>query len=308
MTPPLPHLLPISGGAVSSSWPVTGSTAPAAAGTAIAALNAAAQQQQHASLRQQVQQHLLPLQQQQHVQQSLAGHRLGFVATARSIYAAEGAAGFTRGIQASAARAVCNGGIRLGMYGACFTYTAPLMVGQHACIHMMHVRWLFHYTPFTTCYYTHPHQYNPQFCTSHAVTISCADPIKRILSPDGSGSDLHMGLKLAAGSASGGIGAVLTTPVRGCTCPHLAHMLLLHACSCLVVCVCVCVCVRAHTYSHTHVHIHTTIPKGFSILLTHMHCFCFSSTLPLPRRMIAMAIPAPPVLLLLLLHTNTKPD
>ncbi|KAF6256870.1 mitochondrial carrier domain-containing protein [Scenedesmus sp. NREL 46B-D3] len=82
--------------------------------------------------------------------------RPGFLATAGLIYRQEGASAFTRGIQASATRAVCNGGIRLGMY----------------------------------------------------------DPIKGLLSRDGTGRDLHVGLKLAAGSISGGIGAVLTTPIE----------------------------------------------------------------------------------------------
>ncbi|WIA44361.1 hypothetical protein OEZ86_007141 [Tetradesmus obliquus] len=82
--------------------------------------------------------------------------RPGFVATASAIYKQEGASAFTRGIQASATRAVCNGGIRLGMYG----------------------------------------------------------PIKSLMSRDGSGQDLHVGQKLAAGSISGGMGAVLTTPIE----------------------------------------------------------------------------------------------
>jgi hypothetical protein len=34
------------------------------------------------------------------------------------------------------------------------------------------------------------------------------------MSQDGSGRDLHVGQKLAAGSISGGIGAVLTTPIE----------------------------------------------------------------------------------------------
>jgi hypothetical protein len=59
-------------------------------------------------------------------------------------------------LQASATRAVCNGGIRLGLY----------------------------------------------------------DPIKGLMSQDGTGRDLHVGQKLAAGSISGGIGAVLTTPIE----------------------------------------------------------------------------------------------
>lgn len=58
--------------------------------------------------------------------------------------------------QASATRAVCNGGIRLGLY----------------------------------------------------------DPIKTLMSKDGTGRDLHMGQKLAAGSISGCIGAVCTTPIE----------------------------------------------------------------------------------------------
>ena len=85
------------------------------------------------------------------------------------------------------------------------------------------------HAPSTQLLSTPPSHYTPHICQPQSVTMSCADPIKRMLSPDGSGSDLHMGLKLAAGSASGGIGAVLTTPVRGCTCPHLAHMLWLNA-------------------------------------------------------------------------------
>ncbi|KAF8060337.1 CYL3 [Scenedesmus sp. PABB004] len=82
--------------------------------------------------------------------------RPGFLATAALIMRQEGPSGFTRGIQATTARAVCNGGIRLGLY----------------------------------------------------------DPIKCLLSADGSGADLHVGQKLAAGSISGGIGAVMTTPME----------------------------------------------------------------------------------------------
>lgn len=82
--------------------------------------------------------------------------RPGFLATAGIIYRQEGLSGFTRGVQASAARAVFNGGIRLGLY----------------------------------------------------------DPIKGLLSADGSGGHLHVGQKLLAGSLSGGIGAVLTTPME----------------------------------------------------------------------------------------------
>ncbi|KAI8475945.1 MAG: mitochondrial carrier domain-containing protein [Monoraphidium minutum] len=87
---------------------------------------------------------------------ALAPPRPGFAATARVIMQQEGAAGFTRGIQASAARAVFNGGIRLGLY----------------------------------------------------------DPIKTLMSRDGTGRDLNVGQKLAAGSISGGIGAVSTTPIE----------------------------------------------------------------------------------------------
>lgn len=82
--------------------------------------------------------------------------RPGFWATAGIIAREEGSSAFTKGIQASATRAVLNGGIRLGLY----------------------------------------------------------DPIKTLMSADGSGRDLHMGQKLAAGSISGGIGAVLTTPIE----------------------------------------------------------------------------------------------
>eukprot|EP00878_Enallax_costatus_P001190 GHUV01001332.1.p1 GENE.GHUV01001332.1~~GHUV01001332.1.p1 ORF type:complete len:249 (+),score=54.45 GHUV01001332.1:413-1159(+) len=84
--------------------------------------------------------------------------RPGFIATAGIILRQDGLTGFTRGIQASATRAVANGGIRLGLY----------------------------------------------------------DPIKTLMSRDGSGRDLHMGQKLAAGSISGGIGAVMTTPIELC--------------------------------------------------------------------------------------------
>lgn len=84
--------------------------------------------------------------------------RPGFIATAGIIFRQDGVSGFTRGIQASAARAICNGGIRLGLY----------------------------------------------------------DPIKTLMSHDGTGRDLHVGQKLAAGSISGGIGAVMTTPIELC--------------------------------------------------------------------------------------------
>lgn len=87
-----------------------------------------------------------------------AAKRPGFIATAGIIFRQDGVSGFTRGIHASAARAVANGGIRLGLY----------------------------------------------------------DPIKTLMSHDGSGKDLHVGQKLAAGSISGGIGAVLTTPMELC--------------------------------------------------------------------------------------------
>lgn len=46
------------------------------------------------------------------------------------------------------------------------------------------------------------------------IRLGLYDPIKTLMSVDGSGSDLHMGQKLAAGSISGGIGAVLTTPIE----------------------------------------------------------------------------------------------
>jgi hypothetical protein len=104
-------------------------------------------------------------------------------------------------LQASATRAVCNGGIRLGMY----------------------------------------------------------DPIKGLMSQDGSGRDLHVGQKLAAGSISGGIGAVLTTPIelaktrlqvgfvlRQC----VIQLLTLGLCTCVIALkwqrhVCRCICAAA---------------------------------------------------------------
>jgi len=46
------------------------------------------------------------------------------------------------------------------------------------------------------------------------IRLGLYDPIKTLMSADGSGRDLHMGQKLAAGSISGGIGAVLTTPIE----------------------------------------------------------------------------------------------
>lgn len=46
------------------------------------------------------------------------------------------------------------------------------------------------------------------------IRLGLYDPIKTLMSADGSGRDLHMGQKLAAGSLSGGIGAVLTTPIE----------------------------------------------------------------------------------------------
>lgn len=46
------------------------------------------------------------------------------------------------------------------------------------------------------------------------IRLGLYDPIKTLMSVDGSGSDLHMGQKLAAGSISGGIGAVMTTPIE----------------------------------------------------------------------------------------------
>jgi hypothetical protein len=48
---------------------------------------------------------------------SSSGRGMGLFATARQIVNQEGPHALTRGIQASAARAVFNGGIRLGLYG-----------------------------------------------------------------------------------------------------------------------------------------------------------------------------------------------
>jgi hypothetical protein len=46
------------------------------------------------------------------------------------------------------------------------------------------------------------------------IRLGLYDPIKGLMSADGSGRDLHVGQKLAAGSISGGIGAMLTTPIE----------------------------------------------------------------------------------------------
>lgn len=46
------------------------------------------------------------------------------------------------------------------------------------------------------------------------IRLGLYDPIKTLMSVDGSGRDLHMGQKLAAGSISGCIGAVCTTPIE----------------------------------------------------------------------------------------------
>eukprot|EP00879_Flechtneria_rotunda_P005025 GHRR01005301.1.p1 GENE.GHRR01005301.1~~GHRR01005301.1.p1 ORF type:complete len:388 (+),score=136.91 GHRR01005301.1:1044-2207(+) len=154
--------LPAAGSLYPNPWIVTPAAAPATAAgsaSAAAAATAAAEEALAASLRSVAAASTT-------ANSTITGavsnttaaalRRPGFLATAGIIYRLEGPWAFSRGIQASAARAVCNGGIRLGLY----------------------------------------------------------DPIKTVLSRDGTGFDLHIGQKLAAGSISGGIGAVLTTPME----------------------------------------------------------------------------------------------